>query len=103
MAPEAIAAELDRRGLGAAPPPAAIQLDAADEGRAAVLFLALETQWRTGGMAAAFTGLDYAAIEPTARLAGIALDPRLFLDLRTMEHEALKAFAERARAEAAKR
>lgn len=89
------------RELAKLPPrPAApdLLLDEADEGRAALLFVGLETQWRTGGIAAVPTGLDYAAIEPTARLLGLELDGALFMDLQLMEGEALRAIAERERA-----
>lgn len=73
----------------------AIELDEADEGLAAALFLGLSTQWRSAGLSAALTGLDYAAIEPAARMLDIDLTPRLFLDLRLMEGEALAAMNER--------
>lgn len=56
------------------------------------LFLAMSTQWRwiAGGFAPPQRiGLDYSAIEPLARLTGIAASPALFNDLRTMEREAL--------------
>jgi len=53
------------------------------------LFVTLATQWRhapTGQPA----GLDYAAIEPTARLVGIDLDPTTFAGLRLMEAAVLR-------------
>lgn len=52
--------------------------------------MALGTQWRTG-MAGAL-GLEYGAIKPTAEMAGIELRPEVFVDLRTMEAEALKTW-----------
>jgi hypothetical protein len=101
MTPEGVEAELARRGIAEAAPQL-IDLAADDEGRAAALFVALETQWRTAGMAAVMTGIDYSAIEPTARLIGVPLDGQVFFDLRTMEAEALKVFAERAAKERAR-
>ncbi|MFQ3664669.1 MAG: DUF1799 domain-containing protein [Sphingomonadaceae bacterium] len=77
-------------------------LDAHDEGASAGLFLALATQWRTGGHAALRTGLDYAAIEPTARLLEIHVGPRTLSDLQLMEAEALKVQAEQVAAEVAR-
>lgn len=77
--------------------PPALALDADDEGASACLFVALGTQWRTAGMSGIATGLDYAAIRPTADLIGVTLDERRFLDLRTMEAEAIKVMAERQR------
>lgn len=59
------------------------------------LFLALATQWRCQSlstMARAVvvrTGLDYAAIEPTARMAGLDLVDDDFARLRLLEAEAL--------------
>lgn len=62
---------------------------------AARLFLALSTQWRFAGMDGVPTGIDYGAVEPTARLAGIEATPALFDLVRTMEAEALAARRER--------
>ena len=63
-----------------------------------LLFLAMDTQWRFAGLGQR-VGLDYAMIEPTARLAGVAIEPRepLFVQLRTMEFAALKFLGERAK------
>jgi hypothetical protein len=91
----AIAAELAKLPEEQAPE---LELVEDDEGSSAVLFLALGTQWRTAGMAGVLTGLDYAAIRPTAELIGVPLTPERFLDLRTMEAEAMKAAADSARA-----
>lgn len=77
----------------------AVELDAADEGASATLFLALGTQWRTAGMAGVLTGLDYGAIAPTAALLGVEMTERRFLDLRTMEAAALKVMADARAAE----
>jgi hypothetical protein len=76
----------------AAPEP--LELKAAAEGRAATLFLAMGSQWRWAGMGER-VGLDYAAIEPTARLAGVELDAQVFAGLRVMEAEALSVWARR--------
>lgn len=59
-----------------------------------LLFFSLDTQWRTGGMTGARTGLDYAAIEPAARCLGVTPDAQLLGDLRVMEREALATWAE---------
>jgi|TARA_R110000744_G_scaffold5271_3_gene18615 hypothetical protein len=58
------------------------------------LFFALTTQWRRDAMGAV-TGMDYAAIAPTARLMGIEVEPGVFDGLRDMELEALSVFRER--------
>lgn len=96
----AIAHELAK--LPSDPEPEPIGLDI-EEWTAASLLLALDTQWKTAGMAGVITGLDYAAIEPTARLLGIDVTPPVFLALRTMEAEALGVFADRRRAEQGRR
>ena len=88
-----IAAELAK--LPPDEPARLLELGEDDEGPAIGLFCALDTQWHTAGLAGVRTGLNYAAIEPTARLLGIAVTPRTFLDLKIMEHEALKVQAER--------
>lgn len=67
------------------------------------LFVALRTQWRTvalSTMAKALivqTGLDYAAVETTARLKRLELVDGDFDRLQVMEAEALAAFAEERR------
>lgn len=67
------------------------------------LFQALQTQWRTTAistMAKAVivrTGLEYTAIEPTARMSGLALEGDDFIRLRVMETAALNAFHDEAR------
>lgn len=68
------------------------------EGRAARLFVAMETQWRWAGMGAR-VGLEYAMIETTARLIGVDLEPReeLFAHIRVMEAEALNTWAAQAK------
>lgn len=61
----------------------------------------MDSQWRTGGLGYP-TGLDYGVIDATARLCKVSLDPTVFVQLREMEHEALRVFAERRRREARK-
>lgn len=58
------------------------------------LFDAMGTQWRLGQGGA--TGLDYAAIPPTASMLGIKRRDltEIFPDLRVMEVEALAVMAE---------
>lgn len=68
---------------------------APDEVAALGLFLSLGTQWRWCPLSGRRLGLDYAAIEPAARLQAIETNPRLFRDLRLMEQAALDAFGER--------
>jgi hypothetical protein len=92
-----IARELAKRPPEPVPP--AVALDAEDEGLSVGLFLALGTQWRTAGASGVATGLDYAAIRPTAELIAVPLTPERFLDLRTMEAEALATMAETRRRE----
>lgn len=88
-----ITAELAK--LPPEPPARLLEMGEDDEGPAIGLFCALDTQWLTAGLAGVRTGLNYGAIEPTARLLDIDVTPRTFLDLKIMEHEALKAQAER--------
>jgi hypothetical protein len=54
------------------------------------VFVALGTQWRTGGMGGA-TGLDYNVLPVVMRLKGIPKNeqPELFEDLQIMEQVAL--------------
>lgn len=94
-----IEAEIARRP---APPVDAIELDEEDEGRAAALFLRLDTQWNftstgmvqgNGGFSVR-TGLKYEVIKDTAQLLGIVVDRQVMIDVGTMEDEALKTFAE---------
>lgn len=67
-------------------------LDARDEGRAVVLFLAMGTQWRWAGMGER-VGIDYGALETVARLAKVEIEPSdvLLADLRVMEQAALRS------------
>ena len=61
-----------------------------DEKDAAVLFLALGTQWRWHPMAGVRLGIEYASIAPTAAACEIAMTPALFVDLRQMEAAAIE-------------
>ncbi|MGE0256927.1 MAG: DUF1799 domain-containing protein [Alphaproteobacteria bacterium] len=63
------------------------------------LFCALETQWRTAGIDGMATGIDYAAVEPVARLLSIAVDADLMARLRVLERTTI-AELRRLRAEA---
>lgn len=71
-----------------------------DNETAVRLFLALATQWRSQSLstmtraALIRTGLDYAAIEPTARMTRLELSADDFGRLRIMEAEALTAWRE---------
>lgn len=64
------------------------------------LFLTLATQWRNaplsamGGTPWMRTGLDYAAVEPTARLAGLVVDTDAFSRLQMLEAHALSAWSQ---------
>lgn len=58
------------------------------------LFMTLASQWRMHPMAGR-TGLDYAAIAPTAAMLGLAMTPALFADLRVMESAAMAVWAAR--------
>lgn len=97
------AASIERQVAAKAPPPAdAVELEAEDEGRAASLFLALDTQWiwTATGMVAGNggfgvrTGINYASIAPTAAALEIVVDRQVMIDLRTLEAAAMKTFAE---------
>lgn len=62
------------------------------------LFTSMATQWRwiSAGMAGSFqSGLDYAALDATARAIGVQLTPHVFSDVRTLESEALKVWSKR--------
>lgn len=62
------------------------------------LFFALATQWRyaSAGMAGGFRmGLEYQAIEATARMLRVEVTPDIFDDLRLMESEALSVWSRR--------
>ena len=64
------------------------------------LFFALATQWRWigAGMGGAWrTGLDYQAVEATARNSGLKMTPAIFDDIRTLELEALSVFNRKSR------
>lgn len=101
MTEPAIAIELAKRP-GAPEPDRAVELDEDDEGRAAALFLALDTQWNFAGTAtvqgnggySVRTGLKYEVIAPTAAALDIAVDRQLMMDLRVMEAEAMNTFGE---------
>lgn len=68
-----------------------------DNAAAIELFVTASTQWRLAGWPPRPVGLDYPAVETAARLAGLAVTPALFADLRLMEAEALRAIAERSK------
>ncbi|MEA3018401.1 MAG: hypothetical protein QOI38_3123 [Sphingomonadales bacterium] len=70
---------------------------APDEAGSAGLFFALDTQWRRCAMTGQRLGLDYQAIEPTARLMGIEITPMLLPDLTIMEKAAIDELARRRR------
>jgi hypothetical protein len=101
MTAAAIEAEVGRQMAGRAAPEVT-EIDEADEGRAAGLFLAMDTQWiwaNAGtvaghGGAPLRTGLRYEALPVVAAAYGLTLDGALLADLRLMEAEALKTFAE---------
>jgi hypothetical protein len=102
LPPEAVAAEMAKRPIQQVD---VIELDADDEGRAAGLFYAMDTQWNwvPGGMVSGtggfpmMTGLRYEAIAATAAPLGIVVDAVVMADLRTLEAEALKVMAEKRR------
>ena len=62
--------------------------------------LAVQTQWRSAVLSTMSsarlirTGLDYAALEPAARLAGLEPGPDDFVRLRALEVEVLSVWAE---------
>lgn len=65
-----------------------------DDAGIVALFFALDTQWRRHPFSGALAGLDYAAIKPTADLAGIEITPATLPGLRAMEQSALATLAE---------
>lgn len=70
------------------------------------LLLATQTQWHMLSLATLSsasvvrTGLNYAAIEPAARMAGIDVTPDVFSRLRILESEALVAWSQERQARA---
>lgn len=82
---------------GNPPPPFEV---APDNWPAALMFSALQTQWRIGMNGA--TGLDYAVLPAVFDLHGVATEDRgdVFECLRIMEGAALEAMAEEAAAHA---
>lgn len=64
-----------------------------EHGPPAIVFFAMATQWRTG--LGGYEGLDYQAIEPTARMLGLTFEPQAFQDIRIMEDEALRVIRSR--------
>lgn len=71
-----------------------------DAWKTLLLFLAASTQWRVvtvSGMAGGrlvYLGLDYPAVEVTARMAGIPTGPGRFEELRDMEAAAARILNE---------
>jgi hypothetical protein len=66
------------------------------EAAAPLLFSRLQTQWlrsATGSL----TGLNYAALEPIARIIKIDLDETVLTNIQIMESHVLREFAERDR------
>jgi hypothetical protein len=86
------AAVLPKRSARSADGPIELVQDEADP---LSVFMALDTQWRWHAMAGARLGLDYAAIPQVAAMLGIEMTPRLFIDLKAMEAEALAVWAAR--------
>lgn len=68
-----------------------------DDSNLVALFYALDTQWNHHPLAGVRMGINYMAVGPTAELMGITMTPGLMCDLRSMEAEALRAFARKAR------
>ena len=101
MTAAAIDAEVARQMQGRAAPDLT-EIEEADEGRAAGLFLAMDTQWMwaSSGTVAGHggwgqrTGLRYEALPVVAGAHGLALDGALLADVQLMEGEALRTFAE---------
>lgn len=89
---EAINAHLARRKGNEAKSAHLIEV-APDEEEAVALFMALDTQWRFHPLAGVRTGLDYAAVSPTASMLGLTMNAGLFSDIRIMEGAAMRALA----------
>ena len=62
---------------------------------AAILFLRLSTQWRTGGFGG-FFGLDYSAVNALFRIERVKNQRAVFADLQTMEHAAISVLNKKA-------
>jgi len=73
-----------------------------DEADAPILFSRLQTQWQRGGTGS-ITGLNYASLEPVARILNIKLDASLLTRLQLMESHVLKELAARDRTSRAQR
>jgi Phage related hypothetical protein (DUF1799) len=63
---------------------------------ALVLLQKLGTQWLWNGAATLRLGLNYSAVEATARMAQIEMTPDLLARLQLMEVSALSAWVQRA-------
>ena len=61
------------------------------------LFMAMKTQWHFGGLGGRAPGLDYQALNAAMDMMGIEDRTQAFRDIRVMEREALKIWAQRAR------
>lgn len=86
----------DRFLRGAAHDAAAAEIHP-DDAPTVALFFALSTQWRRHAFTGQRMGLDYAAIKPTADLAGLETSPATLPAIRAMEDAALQAWAETSR------
>lgn len=62
------------------------------------LFLAMDTQWRLGGMGAVPIGLDYGALPAVTGMLGLTPSARLLADLKAIEAGALSALHAQAKA-----
>jgi hypothetical protein len=96
----AVAAQLAQR-----PAADVIELAADDEGRAAMLFLQMQTQWHfipapvvhgCGGIAIR-SGLRYEALPVVAAACEVQLDGQVLADLREIEAEVMRVDAEQRR------
>ena len=75
------------------PPPEVVEV-LTENWDAVRVFYALSSQWNHAGFGRP-VGLNYQAIEPTARMMGIDMTPEIFSGLQVMENEALRAIDER--------
>lgn len=58
------------------------------------VFLALQTQWRTGALGGVL-GLDYTALEAVLRMMQVTDQPTMFEDMQIMERAALEELSKK--------
>jgi len=66
--------------------------------KALTLFLASSTQWRTAGMAGAYIGLDYTAMNIVAKAIGVKINRNVLWGISIVEAEAISSINDKIKA-----